>query len=185
MMEIGPTPLWFDITVAAILILMLGSIVTPVLIGLVHGLSALRAMRDHPNGPSLRLVALNLLEPSVTTVMPLTFMVVVSGVEITLLRFFICPLISVISSSLMLLAPFFTPATLPLRNTIATWGRLRWINTVFLWIAVLLSFPLGGVFAPEFQIAAFILSVSGVVILWRSAQKLLPVLRELRAVAKA
>lgn len=166
-----------------------------VFVGLRHGLGALRAVRGHPNGPSLRLAALNLLEPSVTISLCLTFVTLfafsgatsfdnAAGLNLQAIVY-ITPLIAAIPLSLMLLAPLFAPATLPSRDTIARWGGLRFINTVLLWMAALGTvFQTVSGWGSWLLIVVATLMLSGMVILWLSISKMLAVLRELRAVVE-
>ena len=151
--------------------------------GFVNGLSALMAVRDPSNWPSVRLAALNLLEPTVTVSLICGAFYLSSGdgdFSNLAVSFLITSLIAGIPLSLMLLAPFFAPATLPFRNTIAMWGGLRWINTVLMWAAIP-SVLLGSEF---FQTVAVVLMISGLVILSLSLNKILAVLRELRTIEK-
>ena len=184
-----------------LLVLALLSSVIAVFVGLSHGLNAMRAMRDHPNGPSLRLTALNLLEPSVTIIAGyavVALFALIGNVNVDNAAslnpntaFFIAPLIAGIPLSLMLLAPLFTPHTLPFRNAIATWGSLRWVNTVSLWIMLELAFSPAATVNSEgdewvgLLLIALALVASGVTILWLSIIKLVPIVRELQAVEKA
>ena len=178
--ELWPTIITFAIVIPAIVVASFASV------GLVHGLSALRAMRGHHNAPSLRLVALNLLEPSVMIILSIAFL----GLPYALPfasennfvwsseNIFVWSMVAVILQSLMLLAPSFALPTLPFRDTIATWGRLRWINAVLLWAVVYLLYSSAG----EFQNVGYILLASGIVILWLSINKILSILRKLLTV---
>ncbi len=134
-------------------------------------------MRGNPNAASLRLVALNLLEPSVMIILSLAFVALPYAVPFASENVFVWAAVAVILQSLMLLAPLFAPITLPFRNTIAIWGGLRWIHAMLLWTAVYLS-------RIEFQNVVYILLVTGIAILWLSFNQIVPILRELQTVKK-
>lgn len=105
-----------------------------VLIGLGYGIHALRLMRDqlNHNHASLRLAALNLLEPSVTIAILLTVgfaTVAFNSSEVSPLL-----LIAGIPLTAMLLAPLLNArAAQPLRGILVMYGVLRWVNTVAFW----------------------------------------------------
>ena len=159
-------------------------------IGLVQGLSALRNTRDHPNRLSLRLAALNLLEPSVTIALTLALYGVlrIFGSGLPEIAVYVgIGLVVWILPSFMLLAPFLAPATLPFRNEIATWGRLRWISLVSLWgwIAIFfISLQSGNNSGVVAAVVFIALVAAGVVLMQLSLNKIVPIVRELRAVEK-
>ena len=192
-MELSPDAVlpFVVLTIGVPILLVSGAVLA--FIGLFYGLIALRAMRDRRISSSLRLVALYLLEPSVTVTTLVALLMGAGSVSNTLglspqTILFIAPLIAGIPLSLMLLAPLFAPATTPFRNAIAFWGVLRWANTVALWLLLLLMQALGmnTVSNDEipFLMIAAALGASVVVILWLSILKIVPILRELRAVEK-
>ena len=176
-MEVAPESWPSIITWAIVILAVIIAVASFASIGLVHGLNALRAMRGHSNAPSLRLAALNLLEPSVMIILGLTFVAISYAFPFAGVNILVWSAVAVILQSLMLLAPLFAPATLPFRNAIAVWGGLRWINALLLWAAVYLS-------RSEFQNVIYVLLVTGIAIWWLSVNKIVAILRELRVVKK-
>lgn len=116
-----------------LLILAVALTAIAVLVSFGYGLYALRPMRSQPDRSTLRLAALNLLEPSVTIGTLLAIFTTTdalnSGGETQLL-----PLIAGIPLTAMLLAPMVTRAESALHRVIAVYGCLRWLNTIALWV---------------------------------------------------
>jgi hypothetical protein len=105
-----------------------------VLAGFVYGLRALALSKTHPEASSLRLMALNLLEPGVTMLVLFVVFVVIGGeMDLKGGAIFVVPAIAVVPLTWMLLAPLWTQITHPLRGALITYGLLRWLNTVAFW----------------------------------------------------
>ena len=103
-----------------------------VLIGFGYGIYALRMMGDQPNPSTLRLAALNLLEPSAT----IGTLLVIGLATDAFNSSQVSPLLLIVGTPLtvMLLAPLFTRAEQPLHRIVVVYGLLRWINTIVLWL---------------------------------------------------
>ena len=121
-----------------LLILAVALTAIAVLVSFGYGIHALRLMRDQPDRLTLRLAALNLLEPSVTIGTLLVIFVATDAFNssgyATLLLY-----VPAIPLTVMLLAPLITRAESALHRVIAMYGCLRWGNTVALWIFGLTS----------------------------------------------
>jgi hypothetical protein len=103
------------------------------LVGFGFGLRALALSKNHPDAPSLKLIALNLLEPSVTMLVLFVAFVVMGGEELLDDMNFLLPAMGLISLTWMLLAPLWTRVTHPIRGTLIAHGLLRWLNTIAFW----------------------------------------------------
>ena len=102
-----------------------------VLAGIVFGLRALALAKTHPESPSLKLIALNLLEPSVTlTTMLAAFMLAGGTSAATDESIFLLPVLALVPLTWMLLAPLWTKLAHPIRRTLVVYGLMRWLNTV-------------------------------------------------------
>lgn len=108
-----------------------------VLLGFGYGIYALRLMPASPNRSSLRLAALNLLEPSVT----MSILLVVGMATNTFNSSETVPLLLLAALPLtaLLLAPLLARVKSPLQRVVAVYGCLRWLNTVALWVGGLLG----------------------------------------------
>jgi hypothetical protein len=105
-----------------------------VLAGLVFGLWALALSKTHPEASSLKLIALNLFEPSVTmTVLFVTFAVMGGETDFPDGRIFVIPAAALIPLTWMLFSPVWTRVAHSLRGVLIGYGLLRWANTVPLW----------------------------------------------------
>jgi hypothetical protein len=104
------------------------------LTGFGFGLRALHLAKTRAQASSLRLIALNLLEPSVTIGVLSGVFAIAGGLEapdetwLTLM-----PLLAGVPLTLMLLAPLWTRLAHPIRTTLIVYGLLRWLNTVAFW----------------------------------------------------
>ncbi len=134
-----------------------------VLVAFGYGLHALRMIRDQPDRKTLRLAALNLLEPSVTIGTWLTIFMATNAPNSSQAAQLL-PLIAGVPLTVMLLAPIVTRAESTLHRRIAVYGCLRWLNTVALW-----GVMIGGKSGDDLRVALVCtLIVIGVVILWAS-----------------
>jgi hypothetical protein len=80
-----------------------------VIAGFAFGLRALALSKIHPETSSLKLMALNLLEPSVTMIVSFTAFVVMGGMmDLKDETIFVIPAIALIPLTWMLLAPLWT-----------------------------------------------------------------------------
>jgi hypothetical protein len=128
----------------AFLIIALLVTVVAVIVAFVLGMTALSLAGGHAESSSLKLIALNLLEPGVT--------IFVLFAAISASRATSSPLMAILISgiplTLMLLAPLFVQARHPIRVTLITYGLLRWANTVAMWVflKIIESQTLAGVF---------------------------------------
>jgi hypothetical protein len=104
------------------------------LAGLVFGVRALALSKTHANVSSLKLIALNLLEPGVTmTFLFVTFAVMGGETNLEDETIFVIPAIALIPLTWMLFAPLWTRVAQPLGRTLITYGLLRWVNTIAFW----------------------------------------------------
>jgi hypothetical protein len=104
------------------------------------GFRALHLAKTHSEAASLRLIALNLLEPSVTVGVLFVVFAIAGGLDATddsgLL---LMPLLAGVPLTAMLLAPLWTRIANPIRSTLIVYGVLRWINTLALWASGVLT----------------------------------------------
>ncbi len=118
--------------------------VVAVLVALWHGTAALNLADGHTEASSLKLIALNLLEPVVTILIVIVSALVfkqvhpkitdVAGNIITDTVGDILTLLPpALPLTLMLLTPLFVRVQPPLRSTLIAYGLLRWTNTIALW----------------------------------------------------
>ena len=106
-----------------------------VLAGIVYRLRALALAKTHPESPSLNLIALNLLEPSVTMMTMLAVVMMAGGASAaTDESIFLFPMLAFIPLTWMLLAPLWTKLAHPIRRTLVIYGLSRWLNTAVGWI---------------------------------------------------
>jgi hypothetical protein len=141
-----------------------------VLAGLGFGLRALALAKSSPEASGLKLVAWNLLEPSVTmTVLFMVFMAA-GGMHTSDESIFVLPVIGAIPFTWMLLAPLWTQITQPIRALLIVYGLLRWLNTVAFWIAAAMA--LSKISSNDFVMLASGLIVSGTLILCLSVTHL-------------
>jgi hypothetical protein len=127
----------------AFLIIALLVTVVAVLVAFVLAVTALSLANGHAEASSLKLIALNLLEPGVT----IFVLFAAIGVSQAANRPVIVFLVSGIPLTLMLLAPLFVQARHPIRVTLIIYGLLRWANTVAMWVfRIIESQTLAGVF---------------------------------------
>ena len=121
-------------------LLVLAAILTAiaVLVGFGYGIYALRLIPTSANRSSLRLAALNLLEPSATIGTLLAVGVATDAFNSDEISPWL--LLAGVPLTVMLLAPLFTRgAASPLHRVIAVYGTLRWVCTVALWAIALTS----------------------------------------------
>jgi hypothetical protein len=104
-----------------------------VLAGLVFGVRALVLSKTHLEASSLKLIALNLLEPGVTIFVSFVAFVVMGGEDLLDEMNFLLPAIGLIPLTWMLLAPLWTRITHPIRGALIAYGLLRWANTIAFW----------------------------------------------------
>ena len=146
-----------------LLILAVALTAIAVLVSFGYGIHALRLMRDQPNNSTLRLAALNLLEPSVTIGTLLLVFAATnagnsSGDAPALLYVPAIPL------TVMLFAPLFTRAESSLHGVIAVYGGLRWVNTVAIWVVLVTG---GNGSSDENRVAWMVALIAiGILILW-------------------
>ncbi len=136
-----------------------------VLVGFGYGVHALRLMRAQLDRSTLRLAALNLLEPSATIGTLLAIFVATdaanSGESAPLLLY-----TAAIPLTVMLLAPLVTRAESSLHGVIAVYGGLRWVNTVAIWVVLVTG---GNGSGDENRIAWMVALIAiGILILWAS-----------------
>jgi uncharacterized membrane protein YidH (DUF202 family) len=106
-----------------------------VLAGFGFGLRALSLAKTHLEASSLKLMAWNLIEPSVTLAISFVILAIMGGMlDLKDETIFVVPAIALISLTWMLLAPLWTKTTHPIRGIIIMYGVLRWLNTVAFWI---------------------------------------------------
>jgi hypothetical protein len=104
------------------------------LAGSVFGLRALALSKTHPEASSLRLMALNMLEPGVTMIIAFLIFVFMGGMaDLKDETIFVIPAIALVPLTWMLLAPLWTRITHSLRGALITYGLLRWLNTIAFW----------------------------------------------------
>lgn len=109
------------------------------LAGLFFGLRALALSKTHSETSSLKLIALklialNLLEPSVTMIIMFAVFAITGGMtDFENEAIFVVPTIALIPSTWMLLAPLWTRVTHVIRGTLIAYGLLRWLNTIAFW----------------------------------------------------
>jgi hypothetical protein len=104
-----------------------------VIAGFAFGLRTLTLSKTHPDASSLKLIALNLLEPGVTMVVSFVAFVVMGGEDLLDEMNFLLPTIGLIPLTWMLLAPLWTRITHPIRGALIGYGLLRWLNTIAFW----------------------------------------------------
>jgi hypothetical protein len=104
-----------------------------VIAGFAFGLRALALSKTHPETSSLKLIALNLLEPGVTMLVLFVAFVVMGSEDLLDEMNFLLPAIGLIPLTWMLLAPLWTRVTHPIRGALIGYGLLRWLNTVAFW----------------------------------------------------
>jgi hypothetical protein len=137
--------------------------------GLGFGLRALSLAKTHPQASSLKLVALNLLEPSVTMMVLFVVFVAAGGMQAEDESIFVLPVIGAVPFTWMLLAPIWTRVTHPIRTTVMVYGVLRWLNTVAFWMAGVMALKTSN---NDLVMLASVLIVSGTLILCLSATHL-------------
>ena len=103
--------------------------------GLVYGIRAVQLSQHHSNRFTLRLAALNLLEPSVT--ISVFFAVGFATNAFNSSEMDLLPLAAGLPLTVMLLAPLVTRVKSPLQRVIAVYGLLRWLNTIALAVIAL------------------------------------------------
>jgi hypothetical protein len=102
-----------------------------VIFAFILGIRALDLSTNHPQALSLKLIAANLFEPSVTIfVLLVSSQIFLSNDKNGLLT----GILSAIPLTLMLLAPLFFRVSHPIRLTLIVYGLLRWVNTIALWV---------------------------------------------------
>lgn len=151
-----------------------------VLAGLGFGAYALSLAKGHAEASSLRLVALNLLEPAAT----MTVLLVVLGVTHGLnmqdeAAMIVIPVIALIPLTWMLLAPLWSHVSHPVRGALIAFGLLRWFNTIAGWVVGGLA--LTQTSSNDFVMLAGGLIVSGTLILCLSVMFLASSLSDFRA----
>jgi hypothetical protein len=104
-----------------------------VLAGLVFGVRALALTRTHSEASSLKLIALNLLEPGVTMLVLFVGSIISDLMGLKGGAIFVVPAIALIPLTWMLLAPLWTRISHSLRGALITYGLLRWLNTIAFW----------------------------------------------------
>ncbi len=140
--------------------------VVAVLVGFALGISTLSLANGHTEASSLKLIALNLLEPGVTIFVLFAAIGVSRGTD----RPMIALLVSGIPLTLMLLAPLFVPARHPIRVTLIIYGLLRWANTVAMWVFKII----------ELETLAVVFVLSGTVLLCVNISRLASSLNEFK-----
>jgi hypothetical protein len=141
-----------------------------VLAGFGFGLRALALAKSNPETSSLKLVALNLLEPSVTMTVLFAVFTAAGGMHASDESIFVLPVIGAVPFTWMLLEPLWTRITHPIRGTLIAYGLLRWLNTVAFWIAG--SMALTQTSSNDLVMLASALIVSGTIILCLSVTHL-------------
>jgi hypothetical protein len=150
-----------------------------VLTGFGFGLRALHLAKTHSEAASLRLIALNLLEPSVTVGVLFVVFAIAGGFDAPDdSGLILMPLLAGVPLTAMLLAPLWTSITSPIRATLVVYGLLRWINTVALWASGVLT--LSHVSSNDWVNLASTLILSGTLILCLSITHLASSLKEFR-----
>jgi hypothetical protein len=104
-----------------------------VLAGFAFGVRALALSKTHSEASSLKLIALNLLEPGVTMIVLFVAFVVMGGEDLLDEMNFLLPTIGLIPLIWMLLAPLWTRVRHPICGALIAYGLLRWLNTVAFW----------------------------------------------------
>jgi hypothetical protein len=105
-----------------------------VLIAIVRGSDALSLgfSDNHPDASSLKLIAANLLEPSVTILILLLsnrIFFIEDGIGLGVV-------LCAVPLTLMLLAPLFIRVKHPIHLTLMIYGLLRWANSSAIWIFI-------------------------------------------------